>query len=244
MPTSSSSWCEWYFDRVIVVRCTTGNSAVLNINPPIMPPAHVGVPYSATFTVSGGTPPYSIGTFTNSPYNLTWSTPTPNSVTLYGTPNATTGSYGDDSVSAQDATGCQTSHVWREIVCDPTQISLTPTTFVWYVGSDNWNMTTPTLSGFADKLDVVISGNVPEQFTWRLLGNMLQFLGSPNQLGAYTFDVTVTHVSNLTHFCPSYTHTHTLRTAQGRLHLHHGWLHRERHLHHSGRLCPLRGQSG
>lgn len=86
-----------YLYRVIVIgACAndTSSSAILSVNPPVLilnpaalPPGYVGVPYSQTFTTTGGTAPYTYKETGSLPSGITF-----NDGTISGTPG-TTGSY-------------------------------------------------------------------------------------------------------------------------------------------------------
>jgi hypothetical protein len=102
---------------------STCPSITVNSNPGSLPNGTVGTPYSATFSATGGTGPYTFSVLVgNLPLGLALNATTG---ALTGTPNGG-GSYGF-TIRATDANGCTGARVYAIVISGACGYALTPT---------------------------------------------------------------------------------------------------------------------
>ncbi|HEV7237840.1 MAG TPA: putative Ig domain-containing protein [Thermoanaerobaculia bacterium] len=167
-----------------------GGCPTLTIGPAVLPNATVTVPYSETFTVAGGTPPYAFAVVSGAlPPGLTLS----GSGTLAGTPTAT-GTF-SFMLEVTDAAGCKDVLVFcaidvHESDCPlDTVITLAPAALPPAAPDEPYGPYAIVAAGGTPPYTLTVtSGALPPGLT--LVGGILS--GTPTATGTFTFTVTAT----------------------------------------------------
>jgi len=162
--------------------------SLITINPATLPVAQVGLPYSQTFSASGGTAPYLFGTNISAlPPGLSLAT----NGALSGAPT-TAGSY-SFIVRGNDANGCFGERSYTLVVNNPVcpAITLNPTNTTLPAGATGavYNQTFSATGGAAPYVFSIALGALPTGLSLASNGNLT---GAPTTAGSYSFTVRAT----------------------------------------------------
>ncbi|HET8645603.1 MAG TPA: Ig domain-containing protein, partial [Vicinamibacteria bacterium] len=155
----------------------------LDLQPPAVPGAILGAPYSQTFTLNGGLAPATFSLTGGLPAGLTFNA---GAATLSGTP--TQGGSFPFTVGATDAGGCSTSRAYTLVVSCPP-LSVNPLTL------STGRQGTPyaqafSASGQTSAVTFGLTGTLPAGLTFNPATATLS--GTPTQSGAFVITVGVT----------------------------------------------------
>lgn len=166
--------------------------ATLTLTPASLPVAQVGIPYSQTFTASGGTAPY---TFSLTGGNLPNAVGLVSNGAIMGNPT-TAGTY-TFSIRATDANGCFVERSYTLTINTATcpSIILNPPAIPQPRLESVYNVTVTATGGTAPYSYSIASGTMPPGLTFSSSGS---FNGTPTALGTYIFTIRATDANGCT----------------------------------------------
>lgn len=164
----------------------------ITVNPNSVPVGQVGLPYSQTFSATGGTAPYSFSIVDGSlPSGVTLAS----NGELSGAPG--TQGYLVFRVRATDANGCYGERVYNLIVNSAAcpAITLNPSSLSLPRVGNVYNQTLSATGGTAPYVFSVATGSLPPGLSLASNGNLS---GAPTTTGSYTFTVRATDANGCT----------------------------------------------
>jgi uncharacterized repeat protein (TIGR03803 family) len=159
----------------LVISCST-----INVGPTTIPSGATGVPYSETFTQTGGVGTVTLGETGTLPTGITFV-----GGSLSGTPTQT-GSF-PITIIATDSAGC-TGNVSVTLVVNCQTITISPTSALLATVNAPYPSTTFTETGGVGTVTFTESGTLPAGMTFS--GRVLS--GTPTQTGIFSITVTAT----------------------------------------------------
>jgi len=168
-----------------VPACCAPDCPAITVNPPTLNSAPQGVPYSQTFTQSGGVAPVFFGITGTIPPGLSFS-----GATLSGTPTVM-GTY-NFTVSVVDTNGCVGSANYSLVINCPT-ITLNPPTLPNGIFGKAYSQQLSQTGGTVPVTFSQISGSLPNGVT---LSNSGLLSGIPTASGTFNFTLQVRDATN------------------------------------------------